>query len=123
MAWVSIGDDLDACRDAIRTLMALYVGAFGTKGTNVYHALVARCGYEAEAARIQELALAGKRAEAAAAVPDRLVDEFALVGTVTQVADRLHAYRDAGVTTLLVQTTDMHTIRAVAEAAELGGVT
>jgi len=123
MAWVSIGENLDACRDAIRTLMALYVGAFGTKATNFYHALVARCGYESEAARIQELALAGKRAEAAAAVPDRLVDEFALVGTVARVADRLRAYRDTGVTTLLVQTTDLHTIRAVAEAAELGGVT
>ena len=122
MTWVSIGDDLEACRDAIRPLMARYVGAFGSKEANFYHALVSRCGYEAEAARIQELALAGKRTEAAAAVPDRLIDEFALVGTVARVADRLRAHRDAGVTTLLVQTTDVDTIRAVTEAAERGSV-
>jgi F420-dependent oxidoreductase-like protein len=120
MAWVAIGDDLDGCRDAIRPLMARYVGAFGSREANFYHALVARCGYEAEADRIQELALAGKRSEAAAAVPDRLVDEFALVGPAPRVAARLQDYRDAGVTTLLVQTTDVATIRAVAEAATEG---
>ncbi|HEY8018003.1 MAG TPA: LLM class F420-dependent oxidoreductase [Actinomycetota bacterium] len=122
MAWVAIGDDLDACRDTIRSLMSLYVGAFGSRETNFYYALVARCGYEAEAARIQELALAGKRTEAAAAVPDRLVDEFALIGPVPRVAERLQAYRDAGVTTLLVQTTDVDTIGAIASAIERGGV-
>ncbi len=122
MAWVAIGEDLGAGRDAIRSLMAMYVGAFGSKEANFYHALVARCGFEAEAARIQELALAGKRAEAAAAVSDRLVDEFALIGPVGRIAERMRAYREAGVTTLLVQTTDLETIRAVAEAAERGGV-
>jgi F420-dependent oxidoreductase-like protein len=122
MAWAAIGDDLDAGRDAIRSLMALYVGAFGSRETNFYRALVARCGYEADAARIQELMLEGRRTEAAAAVPDRLVDEFALVGPVPRVAERLQAYREAGVTTLLVQTTELETIRAVAVAAERGGV-
>jgi len=66
--------------------------------------------------------LAGKRTEAAGAVPGRLVDEFALVGPVPRVAERLQAYRDAGVTTLLVQTTDLEMIRAVAAAAERGSV-
>lgn len=122
MAWVAIGDDLEAGRDAIRSVMALYIGAFGSKETNFYRALVARCGYEAEATRIQELMLDGRRTEAGAAVPDRLVDEFALIGPVARVADRLQAYRDAGVTTLLVQTTELEMIRAVADAAERGGV-
>ncbi len=62
------------------------------------------------------------RAEATAAVTDAMVDELTLVGPVARVAERLQAYRDAGVTTLLAQTTDVDTIRAVAEAAERGGV-
>ena len=122
MVWVATGDDPAACRDAVRPSIALYVGAYGSKGANFYHALVARYGYEAEADHIQELMLAGKRAEAVAAVPDALVDEVALVGPVARIAERMQAFRDAGVTTLVVQTTDAETMAAVAAAAERGGV-
>ena len=122
MVWVSIDDDLTACRDALRATIARYVGGFGSKEANFYNALVARYGYGAEAARVQERFLAGARAEATAAVTDAMVDELTLVGPVARVAERLQAYRDAGVTTLLAQTTDVDTIRAVAEAAERGGV-
>ena len=120
--WVAIDDDLTACRDAMRATIARYVGGFGSKEANFYNALVARYGYGAEAARVQERFLAGARAEATAAVTDAMVDELTLVGPVARVAERLQAYRDAGVTTLLAQTTDVDTIRAVAEAAERGGV-
>jgi F420-dependent oxidoreductase-like protein len=122
MVWVAIGDDLAACRDAMRATIARYVGGFGSKEANFYNALVTRYGYAAEAARVQEHFLAGERAEATAAVSDEMVDELTLVGTVARVAERLQAYRDAGVTTLLAQTTDVDTIRAVAAAAERGGV-
>ena len=122
MVWVAIGDDLTACRDAMRATIARYVGAFGSKEANFYNALVTRYGYAAEAARIQEHFLAGERAEATAAVSDAMVDELTLAGPVARVAERMQAYRDAGVTTLLAQTTDVDTIRAVAAAAERGGV-
>ena len=122
MVWVATGDDPAACRDAVRPSIALYVGAYGSKGANFYHALVARYGYGAEADRIQALMLAGKRADAVAAVPDALVEALALVGPVARIAERMQAYRDAGVTTLLVQTTEVDTIGAVAAAAERGGV-
>jgi len=112
---VVLTDDLDAGRDAIRPLLALYVGGMGARGQNFYNALVRRYGYEAEAERIQELYLEGRQRDAAAAVPDALVDEVALVGPRERIADRLGAWRESGVTTLLVQTRDPGTLRTMAE--------
>ena len=74
-----------------------------------------RYGYEEEAARIQDLYLGGKKLEAAASVPDALVDEVALVGSREEIADRLDAWRACGVTTLIVQSHDQETLRAMAE--------
>jgi F420-dependent oxidoreductase-like protein len=108
---VAIGDDVQAARDFVKPALALYVGGMGT----YYNALVSRYGYEAEAARIKELYLVGKKLEAIATVPDALVDEVALVGPRERVADRLEAWRESGVTTLLVQTRDRATLRTMAE--------
>ena len=58
-------------------------------------------GFEEAAAEIQDLYLDGKREEACAAIPDALIDLVSLVGPRAQVAERLAAYRDAGVGTLL----------------------
>jgi F420-dependent oxidoreductase-like protein len=113
---VVVGDDLDACRAPIKQILALYVGGMGAPGSNFYNALACRYGYEAEAARIQELYLGGKQREAAAAVPDALVDEIALVGPRERIAERLEAWRSC-VTTLLVQARDVETLRVMAELA------
>ncbi len=110
------GHDVEACRDALRPLVARYVGGMGAKGTNFYNALVSRYGYEADARRIQVLFLDGSRTEAAAAVPDALIDEVALVGPVERIRDRLAAWREAGITTVLAQTRDLDALHALAEA-------
>jgi alkanesulfonate monooxygenase SsuD/methylene tetrahydromethanopterin reductase-like flavin-dependent oxidoreductase (luciferase family) len=89
----------------------------GARGKNFYNDLFARYGYEAEAREIQDLFLDGKQREAAAKVPDRFVDEVALVGSVERIRDRLAAWRESGATTLLVSTRDAATLRGVAEAA------
>lgn len=102
--WVAPGDDLGACRDQIRPVLALYVGGMGARGRNFYHDLVARYGYEAEADRIQDLYLEGHKAEAAAAVPDALVDEVALVGPLPRMLDRLEAWKASRVGTLILAT-------------------
>jgi alkanesulfonate monooxygenase SsuD/methylene tetrahydromethanopterin reductase-like flavin-dependent oxidoreductase (luciferase family) len=99
----------------MRPFIALYVGGMGAKGRNFYNALVRRYGYEGEAERIQELYLEGKQREAIAAVPDALVDEVALVGPRERIRDRLDAWRESGVTRLLVATHDVGTLRAMAE--------
>jgi F420-dependent oxidoreductase-like protein len=112
---VAISDDLQAARDFVKPHLALYVGGMGAKGQNYYNTLVARYGYEAEAHRIQELYLGGKKLEAIAAVPDALVDEVALVGTRARIADRLEAWKASPVTTLLIQAHDAATLRAMGE--------
>ena len=112
---VAISDDLQAARDFVKPHLALYVGGMGAKGQNYYTTLVARYGYEREANEIQELYLGGKKMEAIAAVPDALVDEVALVGGRDRIADRLEAWKESPVTTLLIQAHDRATLRAMAE--------
>ena len=73
-------DDVQACRDFLKPMLALYVGGMGARGQNFYNRLAQRYGFEAEAVEIQDHYLAGRKGEAAAAVPDALVDEIALVG-------------------------------------------
>ncbi|MGI5175295.1 LLM class F420-dependent oxidoreductase [Dactylosporangium sp. CA-152071] len=99
---LAIGDDVTGLRDLARPLIALYVGGMGAKDRNFYHDLVSRYGFAAEADRIQELYLAGRKEEAAAAVPAELLERTSLIGPESYVRDRVRAYRDAGVTILNV---------------------
>jgi F420-dependent oxidoreductase-like protein len=110
-----VTDDLDKGRLSMKPFIALYVGGMGAKGRNFYHDLACRYGFEEEAEVIQDLYLAGKKMEATMAVPDTLVDELALVGTKERIADRLDAWRDCGVTTMILGTTDIETMRTMAE--------
>ncbi|MFL5968300.1 MAG: LLM class F420-dependent oxidoreductase [Gaiellaceae bacterium] len=112
---VLVSDDVDAARDALRPMLALYIGGMGARGANFYNALVRRYGYEAEAERIQDLYLDGKQREAIAAVPDAFIDEVALVGPPERIRDRLDAWRESGVTTLMVGTPDVNALRTLAE--------
>jgi alkanesulfonate monooxygenase SsuD/methylene tetrahydromethanopterin reductase-like flavin-dependent oxidoreductase (luciferase family) len=114
MVPVVVGADVDACRARVKPRIALYVGGMGARGRNFYFDLACRYGYEAAAARIQELYLAGRRPEAEAAVPDALVDEVALCGPAERIRERLPAWRAAGVTTLICATTEPEAIRVMA---------
>ena len=114
-ASVFVGDDVPALLDALRPHVALYVGGMGAKGRNFYNALVRRYGWEEEAERIQELYLAGKQREAIAAVPDELVDAVALVGPKERIAERLEAWRETPVTTLVLGTVQPEALRTLAE--------
>jgi F420-dependent oxidoreductase-like protein len=97
---VSINDDLAAARDLMRPFIALYVGGMGSRKQNFYNALASRYGFEDAARKVQDLYLEGRRDEAAAAVPDELVDTVTLCGPADRVRERLAVYRDAGVGTL-----------------------
>ena len=97
-----VGDDwADDVLDAERPHLALYVGGMGARGRNFYNELACRYGFEAEARVIQDLYLDGKKQEAAAAVPEGLLRATTLIGTRGYVAERLAAYQEAGVTTIL----------------------
>jgi F420-dependent oxidoreductase-like protein len=110
-----VGDDVQALRDALKPYLALYVGGMGAKGKNFYNALVARYGWEEAAAEIQELYLAGKQREAIAAVPDELVDAVCLVGSKERIAERLAAWRETPVTTLVLGTPQAEALQTLAE--------
>ncbi|MGH3746719.1 MAG: LLM class F420-dependent oxidoreductase, partial [Micromonosporaceae bacterium] len=97
---LAIGDDVTGLREAARPFVALYVGGMGSKTRNFYNDLVKRYGYEVQAQRIQELYLAGKKDQAAAAVPDELIELMNLVGPASYVKERIEAFREAGVTML-----------------------
>lgn len=99
---LAIGEDVDDLVDLARPQLALYIGGMGSRDRNFYNDLARRYGYEQEAARIQELYLSGKKEEAAAAVPADLLRATSLIGPHSYVAERLAAFRSAGVTTLQV---------------------
>jgi hypothetical protein len=101
-AALAIGDDVGGYLELGRPAMALYIGGMGAKGRNFYNDLVRRFGYEAEADRIQEAYLDGRKDEAAALVPRELLSGVSLVGPEGFVRERLAALRESGVTTLNV---------------------
>jgi alkanesulfonate monooxygenase SsuD/methylene tetrahydromethanopterin reductase-like flavin-dependent oxidoreductase (luciferase family) len=115
MVPVVVGRDVDACRAQVKPRVALYVGGMGARGRNFYFDLACRYGYEAEASRIHELYLGGRRPEAEAAVPDALVDEVALCGPAERIRDRVALWREAGVTTLICGTAQTEAIRLMAQ--------
>jgi F420-dependent oxidoreductase-like protein len=117
-----IDDDLDRARDMMRPFIALYVGGMGSREQNFYNSLVRRYGFEEAAKEIQDLYLDGKKDEAAAAIPPELIDTVSLVGPKDRIAERLEAYRDAGVGTLVttpIAFTPEDRSRMMRELAEL----
>ena len=99
---VAIGEDVTHLRELARPMAALYIGGMGARGHNFYNDLLARYGYEAEAELIQDLYLTGRKDEAAAAVPDGLLEGMSLVGPASYVKERVEAFRASGVTALSV---------------------
>jgi F420-dependent oxidoreductase-like protein len=91
-----MSDDLEKCRIPVKNNLALYIGGMGARGKNFYNDYAKRLGYEEAAVEIQNLYLDGKKAEAAAAVPDALVDDIALVGPEDRIRDRLQIWKEAG---------------------------
>ena len=118
---VALGDDLQACRDAIRPELALYIGGMGAREKNFYNDYAKRLGYADAAEQIQDEFLGGHRAEAAAAVPDALIDELCLVGSADRIRDRLQAWKEASksnaVGTMLLGNASVDALRVIAEAA------
>jgi F420-dependent oxidoreductase-like protein len=105
--------DAPRLRDQARARTALYVGGMGAPGHNFYNDLFARYGYEREAAVIQDLYLSGRKDEAEAAIPDSFLEQVNLVGDEAFVADRLAAFREAGVTMLDLTVVGPHGARTV----------
>jgi F420-dependent oxidoreductase-like protein len=97
-----VSDDRATARNLMRPVLALYIGGMGSRKQNFYNNLVQRYGFADAAREVQDLYLEGKRAEAGEALPDELIDMVCLCGPRDVVRERLAAYRDAGVGTLMV---------------------
>jgi F420-dependent oxidoreductase-like protein len=114
---VVLGDDLDACRLPIKFNLALYIGGMGAKDKNFYNEYVSKIGHADAAKKIQDLYLAGKKAEAVYAVPDDLVDALHLVGPKERIRDRFAAWKESKVGTMLIATQQPEALRLMAELA------
>ena len=116
---VMLGDDVEACRIPVKAMLALYVGGMGARDKNFYNNYVTELGYGAAARTVQDLYLAGKKDEAAMAVPDQLVDEIALVGSSDRIRDRAQRWIDAGkkhhVGSMLIGTAQIEAMQLMAE--------
>jgi F420-dependent oxidoreductase-like protein len=123
-AAVMVSDDVDAARDAMRPMLALYVGGMGSRKQNFYNRIVQRYGFEEAAREVQELYLTGRQEEAMAALPAELIDTVTLCGPRDHVRERLRAYRAAGVDTIAISPVApsyeerLEQLRLVAELAE-----
>lgn len=115
MVTVNISDDIQAGLDGVKQFLSFYIGGMGAKSTNFHKDLFIRMGYEDEANRIQDLFMQGKRLEAANVIPNELADSLALIGPKERIKERLQAWRDSRVTTLLVATQDKQELRDIAE--------
>ncbi|GAA0745167.1 LLM class F420-dependent oxidoreductase [Dactylosporangium roseum] len=124
---VVFGDDVTMCAELVRHYAALYVGGMGSREQNFYNALATRMGYGDAAREVQDLYLAKRHRDAAAAVPLEFIDRTSLLGPVERVAERLRAYQEAGVTeisTLIFGDADhgIQTLRQLAAAWERAGL-
>ncbi len=118
-----VSDDREAARNLMRPGLALYIGGMGSRRQNFYNNVVQRYGFEDAAREVQDLYLEGKKAEAGEALPDELIDMITLCGPRDVVRERIAAFRDAGVGTLMVmpmafgRQDRIEQLRAVAELA------
>ena len=87
----------------------------GARDKNFYNDYAKRLGYEEAAVKIQDLFLDSKKAEAAAAVPDSLVDEVSLVGPKERIQERCQAWKESPVTSMVLGAGQPEALQAVAE--------
>jgi F420-dependent oxidoreductase-like protein len=115
LVMVNVTDDVATALRPLKTMLSFYIGGMGARKRNFHMELMSRMGFEAEARKIQDLFFADRREEAAAAVPDRFADEISLVGPKERIRDRLDAWRETPVTTLLIANQDRSVLRTMAE--------
>jgi F420-dependent oxidoreductase-like protein len=99
---VIVTDDVAAGADMLRPFYALYFGGMGAKGKNFHANVAIRMGYEDMVDQVQELYLGGKKDDAAAAIPQELIEKLSLIGPKEKIRDDLEAWRESIVTTILI---------------------
>ena len=116
---VTVTDDIAAALRRQKAGVALYVGGMGHPDMNFHKNQMIKRGYGEAAERIQELYLAGRKAEALEEVPDEYLDEGSLVGPVERIRERWPLWRDSGVTGLTIGSDQPETLELMAELADI----
>jgi F420-dependent oxidoreductase-like protein len=111
-----VNDNVDEALIPVKWMLAFYIGGMGAKGKNFHVNIMSRMGFEEEVLKVQDLFIAGKKEEAVAAVPDQLADEISLVGSPARIRERMVAWENSPVTTILAGTADVAAMRALAAA-------
>lgn len=114
---VHVDTDVKAALDSLKQETALYVGGMGARAKNFHKELMIRRGFGVAAERVQELYLAGRKAEAAAAIPDEWIDQKSLVGPPARIIERFRGWAQSGATTLSVRTQQDEALEVIAHAA------
>jgi alkanesulfonate monooxygenase SsuD/methylene tetrahydromethanopterin reductase-like flavin-dependent oxidoreductase (luciferase family) len=112
---LQVTDDAQPVIDFLKPVVALYMGGMGAKDQNFHKNVFERMGYRAVTDKVQELFLSGKRDEAAALIPDELVDDLHIIGDAAKVRDKVQEWESTGVTTLLLSLGSPDEVRQVAE--------
>ena len=120
-AAVIITDNVKEALDSLKPQRALYIGGMGARSKNFHNARMVQRGFPNEAARIQELFLAGRKDEAAATIPDEFIDEEAIVGPPERIRQRFRAWADAGTQGLDGLTISTRQPEALTLMAEIAG--
>ncbi|HLZ71365.1 MAG TPA: LLM class F420-dependent oxidoreductase [Dehalococcoidia bacterium] len=115
---VTITDDVREAFRRMKPQIALYVGGMGHRDKNFHNDMMVRRGYGDAAKSIQELYLAGRKAEATEAIPDEYCDEMALAGTPARIRERYRAWEDSGATGLTISTAQDEALELMAEIAQ-----
>lgn len=92
----TVTDDYDRVRERYQRELLTYVMA------PVYQRMFARGGFGDACLEIQGLWRARERARALDSIPPALIRERTLIGTTTEIGERIRAYADAGADSTLV---------------------
>ena len=112
---VSGAEEKTAVINAMKPVVALYMGGMGAKDQNFHKQVFERMGHEALADEVQKLYLEGEKERAVALIPDELVDDMHIIGTASEVKERAAQWEETGVTTLLLSCRDAAEVRTIAE--------
>ena len=112
---VVVTDQIEQAFARMKPGIALYVGGMGHKNVNFHNDMMVRRGYGEAAAKIQELYLAGRKAEAIDAVPDEFCDEGALVGPPQRIRERYKEWEGSGATGLTLSCRQPEGLELMAE--------
>lgn len=112
---VIVTNDVKAAIDSLKPHRALYIGGMGARSKNFHNERMVKRGYADEAKYIQELYLAGRKDEAAEAIPDEFIDDEALIGPPDRIRERFRAWEDAGFTGLTVGGNQPEALELMAE--------